>query len=144
MKKIFILTIGSFFALQINAQTTQSNAKLTPHKSIAAVMSADRSKMLCKPWKLDSTEEFGVIHAPNAKEKTDGVTFMADGTYFITSEGTAATGTWNGTGNPYINTSTGTPAVKMMYKIISLVDNKLVLEYQTVDLIRIQYVYSPK
>jgi len=144
MKKIMLFA-GMLLALQAFSQTGQGSAKITPHKTIAAnTMPADKSKMLCKAWVLDSVEQFGVAHTPNAKEKNDGVTFMADGTFFTTSEGVAGTGTWKGNGNPYINTSVGTPEVKKMFKIMVLSDSKLVLEYQTEDLIRIHYTYIPK
>jgi len=145
MKKLQILALGLVFAAPAFSQTTQAAGSTQQHKvKTGPGVSADKAKMLCKAWMLDSVEQFGVVHVTNAKEKTDGVTFMADGTFFITSEGAASTGTWSGNAAPYINTSTGTPEVKKMYKLISLSDGSMGLQYQTVDLINIQYIYSPK
>lgn len=142
MKIILVFATGLLMAAPSFAQKTQGKA--APHKAAATPgLSPEKSKMLCKAWKLDSTEQFGVGHKPNAKEANDGVTFMADGTYFITSEGTAANGTWKSNGT-YIYTSTGTPETKMMYKLMSLSDDKLEIEYQTPDLIRVHYFYVPK
>ena len=142
MKTLLLLAAGCFLFAQSNAQ--QTTGKTTPHKTQAATLSPEKSKMLCKAWRLDSVEQFGVLHAANAKEKGDAITFVADGSYFITSEGVAATGTWKCNGSAYIYTSSGTPENKMMYKIMGLADNRLALEYQTPDLIRIHYIYKPK
>ncbi len=141
MKTILLLAAGCLLAAHSEAQTGKPT---TAHKSQVATLSPDKSKMLCKAWKLDSVEQFGVQHPANAKEKSDGITFVADGSFFVTSEGVAATGTWKCNGSAYIYTSSGTPENKMMYKIMGLADNRLALEYQTPDLIRIHYVYTPK
>ena len=142
MKKIIVSALCLLFTAQAFSQTGKS----AQHKTAQTgpVLSAQKSAMLCKAWKLDSVEQFAVTLKANAKEANDGITFMADGTFFITSEGAATNGTWKGNGAPYINTTTGTPEVKKMYKLISLSDSRLVIEYQTEDLIRIQYTYSPK
>ncbi|HXB11605.1 MAG TPA: hypothetical protein VNZ45_06445 [Bacteroidia bacterium] len=141
MRTLLLLAAGCFLVVESNAQQT---TKTTPHKTQTASLSPEKSKMLCKAWKLDSVEQFGVQHPANAKEKGDGITFVVDGSFFVTSEGVAATGTWKCNGSVYIYTSSGTPENKMMYKIMGLADNRLALEYQTPDLIRIHYVYSPK
>lgn len=144
MKKTLILAPCLLFVAPVFSQSKahHTTAHKTYHQS--ATISPEKSKMLCKPWVLDSVEQFGVAQKASPKEKSDAVTFVADGTFFITSEGVASTGKWTGTANPYIYTTTGTPEEKKMYKLISLSNNKLVLEYQTPDLIRIHYTYSPK
>jgi len=139
MKKISILVAGLLFVAPAFSQNAAHKTTQT-----GPSVSADKAKMLCKAWMLDSVEQFSVVHAANTTEKADGITFMADGTFFVTWEGVASTGTWSGNAAPYINTSTGTPAVKKMYKLLSLADGRLVLEYQTEDLIRSQYIYKPK
>jgi hypothetical protein len=141
MKTMLIIVAACLFAAHSEAQQT---GKTAAHKTQTASLSPEKSKMLCKAWRLDSVEQFGVTHAANAKEKADAITFVADGSYFITSEGVAATGTWKCNGSAYIYTSSGTPENKMMYKIMGLADDRLALEYQTPDLIRIHYVYKPK
>jgi hypothetical protein len=143
MKKMIIPALCLFIATQASSQTAQSG-KAAPHKAQSGLgLSAEKSKMLCKAWKLDSVEQFGVGQKANAKEANDGITFMADGTFFITTEGAPSNGTWKGNGAPYIYIA-GIPAITKPYKLISLSDGKLKLEYQTEDLIRILYTYSPK
>jgi hypothetical protein len=149
MKTILTFATCLLVATQVFSQTakTVSKTTTTTHKASVgggSTISAEKSALLCKAWKLDSVEQFGVAQAASAKEKTDIITFMADGTFFITSEGVAGTGTWKGNAVPYINTSVGTPEIKKMYKVLSLADSRLVIEYQTEDLIRIKYTYSPK
>lgn len=143
MNKMVFAFSGLFLMVQAFAQNAQPKAF---HKTAQSgpTISAEKSKMLCKAWKLDSVEQFGVVQKASAKQANDGVTFTADGNFFYTSEGAAVTGTWKGNAAPYINTVAGTPEVKKMFKLISLSDNKLKLEYQTEDLIRITYTYSPK
>lgn len=144
MKKTLALVPCLLFVVPVFSQSKTHHT--TAHKSYhqSASISAEKSKMLCKAWVLDSVEQFGVVQKASAKEKSDAVTFMSDGTFFITSEGVATTGKWTGNATPYVNTVTGTPEDKKMYKLITLSDDKLVLEYQTPDLIRIHYTYSPK
>jgi len=142
MKTMLLIAAGCLLASYSEAQQT---GKTATHKTqSASTLSPEKSKMLCKAWKLDSVEQFGVAHPVTAKQKGDAITFVADGSYSVTSEGVAATGTWKCNGSAYIYTSSGTPENKMMYKIMSLADNRMVLEYQTPDLIRIHYTYTPK
>ncbi len=110
-------------------------------------LTADKVKMLCKTWKLDSVEMFDVAHTANAKEKGDCVTFNTDGSFLITTEGVSGSGTWKAAG-VYLNTvsksSGATTETKMLFKAISIEANKLVLDYQTPDLITVRYTYLLK
>ncbi len=110
-------------------------------------LTPEKTKIICKSWKLDSTEMFDVPHASNGKESGDGVTFNTDGSFSITKEGVAANGTWKAAG-VYINTTSKTAGAasdtKMMFKAISIAADKLVLDYQTPDLITVRYTYLPK
>lgn len=140
MKQLMIIAVLCFFMMPASAQNT-GHAKKT--SSPGSALSPERSKMLCKPWQLDTISEFGVDNKVNAKEANDGITFVADGSFFITMEGAASTGTWTYSAGR-INTTTTNPDNKMSFKIISLADNRLVLEYQAPDLTRTQYTYTPK
>jgi Lipocalin-like domain len=140
-KQLMPVIVCCFLAMPAFAQNATS-AK----KSMGSTLAADRSKMLCKAWQLDTISEFGVDNKVTAKEASDGVTFVADGSFFITQEGVASTGTWTysaGRINTH-TTNTDVPDNKMSFKIISLADNRLVLEYQSPDLSKSQYTYSPK
>lgn len=143
LKQLIFVTIGCFFAIPVFAQST-SHARKASHSGVSS-LSAERSKILCKAWRLDSTSEFGVVNKATAKEANDGITFITDGSLFITQEGVASTGTWTYSGGR-INTATKNPDNKLSFRLLALQDNRLVLEYQypAPDLSRIQYIYSPK
>ena len=141
MKTTLFLVSCLLFAPQA---FSQSHARKKVYRHQSSDPSAETGKMLCKAWVLDSVEQFSVTQKASPKEINDELTLMADGTFFITSEGVASTGKWTGNAHPFIYAATGTPAVKKMYKIISLSDNRLVLEYQSPDLVRTHYIYSPK
>lgn len=139
MKRTFIISVC--LALSIAATAQQ---KKTYHSSKPSLSPAQQ-KMLCKPWKLDTIEEFGVYKAANASQQHDGVTFMADSTLFLTMDGVAKTGKWMvGWNSKTINTVTGEKNDKMSFTIMKLSDNWLELENQTEDLRRIHYYYSAK
>ncbi len=139
IKLLTLIAVYCLFVIPVFAQNT-THAKKT---SSGPALSPERSKMLCKPWQLDTISEFDVANKVTGKEANDGVTFTADGNFFITQEGAASTGTWTySTGR--INTVTTNPDNKMSLKIISLADDRLVLEYQDPDLNRTQYTYHPK
>lgn len=141
LKILPVILIACLFALPAFAQNA-AHAKKAPASSGLA---PERSKMLCKPWQLDTTSEYGVDTKAAGKEANDGITFVADGSFFITQEGVASTGTWTYSGGR-INTVTTNPDNKLSFRIMSLADNRMVLEYQipAPDLSRIQYTYSPK
>ena len=131
-------------SLTLSSFSQKSATKKTPTAQPAGVsLSDEKIKMMTKAWVLDTVEQFGVASKPDAKEKNDLITFMADGTLFFTQEGVASTGTWKSVGGR-LNIETKSPDNKISFKIISLADTRLVLEYQTPDLIRIKYTYKPK
>ncbi|MGP8216546.1 MAG: hypothetical protein ACLQQ4_13340 [Bacteroidia bacterium] len=144
MKKTLVLSICLIFVAGGFAQQKKTT-KPVYHQPKPS-LSPEALKMLCKPWKLDTVENFGVAKPANAKEQNDGVTFMADSTLFLTMEGVPATGKWwVGWSPKYINTSTGTGKEdKKMFQIMKLSDNWLELEYQTPELVRIHYYYSSR
>lgn len=143
-KRAFLAAIGIFFAIPVFSQTAKSTAKKVPPQG-GTSLSAEQSKMLCKAWKLDTVFVFGVGNKPNSKEAKDGITLIEDGSLFLTQEGVASTGKWAYTGGR-INTATQKPDDKISFKVISLADSRMVLEYQypAPDLSRVKYIYSPK
>jgi hypothetical protein len=142
MKKTVILSICLLFTMGAFAQ--QKTAPKPVHKGVA--MSPEKLKMLCKPWKLDTIENFGVAKPASAAQQNDGVTFMADSTLFLTMDGQVNTGKWmTGWSAKIINTVTGSNSdIKKMFTLMKLSDDYMELEYQTPDLIRIHYFYSAK
>lgn len=141
IKHLTLIVVCSLFVIPVFAQNATHAKKAA--SSSGSSLSPERSKMLCKPWQLDTISEFGVDNKVNAKEASDGVTFVADGSFFITQEGAASTGTWTYSAGR-INTTTTNPDNKMSLKIVSLTDNRLVLEYQAPDLSKTEYTYHPR
>jgi len=141
-KHIPFILLCCFISIPAFSQKIATGKK-TP--AAEATLSAERSKMLCKPWQLDTVSEFGVDSKAKGKEANDGITFIADGSFFITQEGAASTGIWSYTGGR-INALTKNPEQKLSFKIVALADTRLVLEYQfpAPDLRKIRYGYSPK
>jgi hypothetical protein len=143
-KRALLIAAGIIFAIPVFSQTAKSTAKKVPPQS-GTSLSAEQSKMLCKAWKLDTVLVFGVGNKPNSKEAGDGITLMDDGSLFLTMEGVASTGKWTYAGGR-INTATQKPDNKISFRVISLADTRMVLEYQypAPDLTRVKYIYSPK
>ncbi len=143
IKQAAFLTVCCLFTLPVFAQTKTTATKKAP--STGGGLSDEKTKMLCKAWKLDTVSAYGVDSKVNAKEASDGITPMADGTVSLTREGVAGTGTWT-YARGYINAAIKDPAKTYSFKLVSITDNRLVLEYQVPapDLSRIQYTYSPK
>jgi len=142
LKHLTIILTGCLFAIPVLAQNA-THTKKAP--SAGTTLSPERSKMLCKAWQLDTISEFGVANKAKGKEANDGITFVADGSLFITQEGHASTGTWTYAA-ARINTVTTNPDNKLSFQILGLADSLMVLEYQypAPDLTRVQYTYSPK
>jgi hypothetical protein len=141
LKQVTFIAIACSFAISGFAQTTTHTKKA--HTS--PVMSPDQSRMLCKPWQLDSLLIYGVENKPTGKQANDGITFVADSSFFITQDGVAAIGKWMYSPG-HINTVTTNPDKKSSFKIVTLTDGKLVLDYQypAPDLSRVRYIYVPK
>jgi hypothetical protein len=138
-KQVIPFIVCCFLTMSVFAQNTNPVKKTSP----VGALTPDRSKMLCQAWQLDTISEFAVDNKVTSKEANDGVTFVSDGSFFITQEGAASTGTWKYSAGR-INTVTSNPDNKMSLRIISLADDHLVLEYQDPDLNRTQYTYHPK
>jgi hypothetical protein len=141
MKTLSALVICTLFTAQVIAQqkgTTKTHQVKSP-------LSPEKTKMLCKPWKLDTVENFGVAAGATAKEQNDGMTFLADSTFFITEEGVPGSGKWKPLWGTTISaTYGGTTTITKQFKIMSITDSKLVVSYQNPDLITTIYIYSAK
>jgi hypothetical protein len=142
MKKKFLLLLPLVFLMSL-CISAQTKPKVT--KSSGTAMSADKVKMLCKPWKLDSTEEYGTANPKSSKQANDVITFISDGNLFMVMNGLTNTGTWKSGNSSYINIAVDKSDIKM-FKLISIADSRLVLEYQlpAPDLSKIKYIYHPK
>ena len=149
IKRVGLFIISFALVTSSFSQTHTAKKAATP-QTPGGSLATDKQKMLIKAWVIDTVGNFGVFSVASAKEKNDGITFIADGSLFLTQEGAAITGTWKYAGgrimvdtkNP--DDAKGYYGNKINFKMLSLADSRLVLEFQTPDLIRIQYIYKPK
>jgi len=144
LKRIALIATCGVITVSCYAQSTTT----TPVKKTTSAkpsLSPEKSKMLCKAWKLDSISEYGVDNKASGKQVNDAITFVADGTFFITLDGVASTGTWT-YASGRINTVTKNPDNTYSFKILGLSDNCLMLDFQypAPDLSRAKFTYSPK
>lgn len=139
-----LITICCLVTIPVFAQKKATTTKKVP-SSGGTPLSEEQTKMLCKTWKLDTVSVYGVDSKPNAKQAGDGITFMADGTFYLIRDGVAGTGTWTYS-RGYLNATIKDPPKAYSFKLISLTDGRLAIEYQVPapDLSRIKYYYSPK
>ncbi|HTB31128.1 MAG TPA: hypothetical protein VK808_03830 [Bacteroidia bacterium] len=143
-KQVMLVAVCSLIAVPVFSQTTNTSTTKKVPPSGGTSLSADQSKMLCKAWKLDSVSAFGVDKKANSKEAGDGITPVADGSLFLTQEGVASTGKWT-CGGGRLNAITSNAGTKS-FKVISMTDARMVLEYQypAPDYSKITYIYTPK
>jgi hypothetical protein len=140
-KLLPLILMSCLFAMPVFAQNTTHTKKASAGSSL----SPEKSQMLCKAWKLDSISEYGVDNKASGKQANDGVTFVTDGSFFLTLDGVASTGTWTYAGGR-INTVTKNPDNTYSFKLTGLSDNCLILDFQypAPDLSRAKFTYSPK
>jgi hypothetical protein len=142
LKLLPLLLIGWFFAMPVFAQNTTTHTKKA---SSGSSLSLEKSQMLCKAWKLDSISEYGVDSKAAGKRANDGITFVADGSFFITLDGVASTGSWTYSGGR-ITAVVKNPDNTYIFKLTGVSDNCLILDFQypAPDLSRAKFTYSPK
>jgi len=100
---------------------------------------------MCKEWVFKGTEEFGVIKKPKKGKEGNALSFMCneDKTIFVTENNEAKSGTWS-ISRGYIYIQLKDSEEKKRYKFISVSESELVIEFQTPDLVRTKYIYTPK
>jgi hypothetical protein len=142
IKRIAFVSICFFIVSPAFAQSTTTKKTSAPK---SAGLSPEKSQMLCKAWRLDSISEYGVDNKASGKQINDGITFVADGSFFITLDGVSSTGTWTYTGGR-INAAIKNPDNNYSFKIVGLSDKCLILDFQypAPDLSRAKFTYSPK
>jgi len=93
-------------------------------------------------WKYMGVEQFGVVDTTNAATRNDMLEIKADGTYSKVEEGKTSNGTY------VIAQATATITFKdastgksKLYYLKKAPAGKLLIEYQTPDLIRTRYQY---
>jgi hypothetical protein len=124
MKQLSTLVILFFITLSLSAQETTS--------------------ALVKKWKLTEVEEFGEKYALTDAQKNDFIHFTADNKYTGLINGLAIEGTWVDKVGKYIITPSKDKSVfkTNWIRVISVDAGKLLLNYQSTDLIQTKLSYS--
>lgn len=103
--------------------------------STIAIATASTGEKLKQNWKLVATEEFGSKWDVEGKKKGDFVNLKGDGNFEMKLDGKSKSGTWsfNKTGKT-INFVEGDK--KFFFKLKTVSDTALAVEYQYPDLVR--------
>lgn len=94
-------------------------------------------------WLYKGTEEFGVVTPPDSTQKSDFIEITADGNYSLKSNGKEEAGAYK-LAETYkqIYCTNSTSKKTKMFTIKSSLNGKLVLDYQTPDLVHTKYQYE--
>jgi len=124
MKQLSTLVILFFITLSLSAQETTS--------------------AIVKKWNLTEVEEFGEKYALTDAQKNDFIHFTADNKYTGLINGLAVEGTWVDKVGKYIVTPSKDKSVFKVnwIRVISVDAGKLILNYQSTDLIQTKLSYS--
>lgn len=140
--------IATFFLVLIVltvsvAQEKAPTPKAKPTKQAAVPAAALHDEAFCKAWKMVNYERFSVVNLPAENEKKDGVTFVADGTVFLTIEGVAKTGTWsNDKTRTWVNMLFDN-GEKFKFKVVTLTADQFIYTYQDPELMSTKYTCEP-
>ncbi|MCC6690731.1 MAG: lipocalin family protein [Bacteroidia bacterium] len=144
-KRNFNLLIALLLSSVVLAQDKPSAKSGQPKqtsKPNAVVMTA-KDTLLCKAWKPISIERFHVANKPEGTEKDDGVTFVLEGTVFLTMEGVQKTGTWITDKSKKWITLTFEGGTQYRFQIFNLTPTEFYYEYQDAELVRTKYKCEP-
>jgi|GEM_PF-1598389 hypothetical protein len=138
MKKLlpFLLILITFTSSgQTNGQTAKVVAK--PKLSASDIMMCD------KEWHAVSIIEWAVEQKPGEKNVNDMLKLSQDGTYNLILFGTAKSGTWTKVGQ-YIYFVDTTTKEKFNYKVVSVEEKKLKIDYRDPDETHTIFMMEPK
>jgi hypothetical protein len=141
---MLFLLFGATIIFAQQKPASKPDAKAVNTTQSQPANSDEKDALLIKAWKLTSIEVFGTINKPNEKQKSDGVTFMADGLAFLTMEGVVKTGKWSfPKPKTYVTIEIDDTKEKFRFKVITLTKDQLLYEYQDAELIRTKYTCEP-
>ena len=132
MKQLVFFLAIFFISANAIAQTETTQTPAPPLK--------DR---IVGKWIYKGTEEFAVLTPADSTQKNDYVEITADGNYMMVANGKEETGAYKLVADykQIYFTSNSTKKTKM-YTIKSSLNGKLVLDFQTPDLIHTKYQYE--
>lgn len=132
MKQLVFFLAIFFISSNAIAQTETTQTSTTPLK-----------ERIVGKWMYKGTEEFAVLTPADSTQKNDYVEITADGNYMMVVNGKEETGAYKLVADykQIYFTSNSTKKTKM-YTIKSSLNGKLVLDFQTPDLIHTKYQYE--
>ena len=132
MKQLVFFLAIFFISANAIAQTETTQTPAPPLK--------DR---IVGKWIYKGTEEFAVLTPADSTKKNDYVEITADGNYMMVANGKEETGAYKLVADykQIYFTSNSTKKTKM-YTVKSSLNGKLVLDFQTPDLIHTKYQYE--
>jgi len=102
------------------------------------------SEKITKKWSLNELEEFGEKYALTDLQKNDWMTFTANHKYTGLINNESIEGTWSEKqGKIYLTKGKNSKFKVNWIKVITLESEKLVITYQSVDLIKTTLYYIP-
>lgn len=102
------------------------------------------SEKITKKWALNELEEFGEKYALTDLQKNDWIAFTTDYKYTGSINSKSIEGTWSEKqGKIYLAKGKNSKFKVNWIKVITLESEKLVITYQSVDLIKTTLYYIP-
>ncbi|HAP00495.1 MAG TPA: hypothetical protein DCQ93_01095 [Bacteroidetes bacterium] len=134
-KKFFGLILFTLhFSLFSFSQTTTTTPQTT---------NPPLNERIIGKWLFKGIDEFGVLAAPDSTQRNDYVEINADNTYKMMANGKEESGTYKLVIDYKQLYFTGSTSRKTkMFTIKSSLNGKLVLDFQTPDLIHHKYTYE--
>ncbi len=133
MKQLLVFISVLFISVNAMAQTETPTQSTTPPL---------KDRIIGK-WMYKGTEEFAVLTPADSTQKNDYVEITADGNYIMMVNGKEETGAYKLVeAYKQIYFSANTTKKTKMFTIKSSLNGKLVLDFQTPDLIHTKYQYE--
>jgi hypothetical protein len=126
-KTITFFTILLFTGSVLSAQTKTASKMGTRLR-----LSSQDSMMCNKEWHPITVEEWGVVSPVGDKNKNDVLKLTYDGKFDLILFGNSKSGTWTKAGQ-YIYFTDQTTKEKFNYKVISVEEKKLKVDYRDPD-----------
>ncbi|HEU4718672.1 MAG TPA: hypothetical protein VFU15_12595 [Bacteroidia bacterium] len=144
MKKLF--TIGFIsLGLMSFAQTSKPTTATSGTTGASATQSTltPKEKILCRTWVLSKTEVFGVEKGPQDDQKNDQLVVQENGRYRLIYNGVAEGGTWVLDKGGIWLTLTSDAGVVRKFKIVSMTEQQLQVDYKDSDDVHNNIYYVP-
>ena len=138
-----MLSVHAFAQTAVKPKATVT-AKPKTSAAPAKPKLTDADIMMCdKEWHVVSIVEWAVEQKPGDKNKNDMLKLTQDGNFNLVLFGVAKSGTWTKSGQ-YIYFTDASTKEKFNYKVISVEEKKLKVDYRDPDETHTLFVMEPK